>query len=369
MSPETSLLIVFACLLFIFWAIITQSKAVGALAQLGGLQERELAQRSLISRCSASAATAKATLQWERLVFTASVANVAITFYILGASPSSFFLWHSPKAVILIFSRWLAFVREKPPQHYLLLDLCYWANMLLLYYCWVAPTNAAAFQVLFLAANGPLAWSVLAFNQSLVFHSWQHVTSVFIHVSPMLLTYGLRWNSDPRFRVCADPPACAGVATGALVGQALRLFYVPWLVGYYLVVFVILGSYIHKRGFQTLFNRVATKGPLAPLLARVSAGDRDPQQLLAKTVYVLVHATFGVSCMTLSTGFFFNQAAHFIFVAAICLASTVNASSFYFTVFPIKTAELLREAAPTGAEAGESQGGDAKEPAPPPPTR
>ena len=31
------------------------------------------------------------------------------------------------------------------------------------------------FQIVFLAANGPLAWSILAFNQSLVFHKWQQV--------------------------------------------------------------------------------------------------------------------------------------------------------------------------------------------------
>ena len=46
------------------------------------------------------------------------------------------------------------------------------------------------FQVLFLVCNGPLAWAVLAFAQSLVFHSHAHMTSVFVHVSPMLLAEG-----------------------------------------------------------------------------------------------------------------------------------------------------------------------------------
>ena len=52
------------------------------------------------------------------------------------------------------------------------------------------------FQVLFLVCNGPLAWSVLAFAQSLVFHSHAHMTSVFVHVSPMLLSYAIRWRRD-----------------------------------------------------------------------------------------------------------------------------------------------------------------------------
>eukprot|EP00971_Amphidinium_carterae_P293314 5823740-Amphidinium_carterae.2 len=35
--------------------------------------------------------------------------------------------------------------------------------------------------------------SVLAFNHAMIFHSYAHVTSVVIHFSPLLLTYGLRW--------------------------------------------------------------------------------------------------------------------------------------------------------------------------------
>jgi hypothetical protein len=59
-----------------------------------------------------------------------------------------------------------------------------------------------SFQIVFAAANGPLAWSILAFNQALVFHKWQNVTSVFIHISPMMLTYGLRWHPGHSFNVC-----------------------------------------------------------------------------------------------------------------------------------------------------------------------
>jgi hypothetical protein len=51
----------------------------------------------------------------------------------------------------------------------------------------------------------PKAWSILAFNQALVLHQWQQVVSVFIHVAPMILTYGLRWWHLPTllFFFCA----------------------------------------------------------------------------------------------------------------------------------------------------------------------
>ena len=99
-------------------------------------------------------------------------------------------------------------------------------------------------------------------------NSWQHVTSVFIHLSPAVLTYGLRWHADPRFAVCADPPACGGPATapGAMLSRALLRLYVPWLLAYYVWVFWLMGRRVKERGLQTLYDRVSSSGPLAPLL-------------------------------------------------------------------------------------------------------
>jgi hypothetical protein len=354
------LVITLAAIALILWAVLSESKHVGALAQLGGLQERELSHRSLIARAAQTVAAARAELHRERLVFTLGVVNVAATFYILGSRPTYFYLWHTPKSVVLIFMRWLAFLREKPAQHYLLLDFCYWANLLLLLYCWVVPHSHVAFEVLFVAANGPLAWSVLAFNQSLVFHDWQRITSVFIHVSPMLFTFGLRWNVDDRFSVCADPPGCASVTARALVTQTLRYFYVPWILGYYLIVFLLMGSYIRKKGFQTLFDRVATKGPLAPLLSRIASADKDPQHLLAKTVYIAIHFCFGTATMLLSTVFFHSQAAHIFFIVAICTASAINAGGFYFTVFPKEISKLMEDATPRSDGLGDPKAAGAE---------
>jgi hypothetical protein len=59
----------------------------------------------------------------ERLSFTVGVLNVGITTYILGAFPTKFYLWYTPKAIILITLRWLEFRRQK--SHSLLFDFCY----------------------------------------------------------------------------------------------------------------------------------------------------------------------------------------------------------------------------------------------------
>ena len=105
------------------------------------------------------------------------------------------------------------------------------------------------FQVLFLVCNGPLAWSVLAFAQSLVFHSHAHMTSVFIHVSPMLLSHALRWSAHdaknpPQFAVC-DGGCDVGPFT--LWSRAILRVYIPWVCGYYAMVFLMMGDYLKRR--------------------------------------------------------------------------------------------------------------------------
>ena len=52
--------------------------------------------------------------------------------------------------------------------------------------------------------------------------------------------------------------------------KALANFYIPWIVGYYFFIFVVLGKYIKQRGFQTLYDRVTEKGPLKPLLSALT---------------------------------------------------------------------------------------------------
>ena len=64
-------------------------------------------------------------------------------------------------------------------------------------YVWVRPNDPQLFMSVFMLSNGPLAWATIAFNHSLIFHSYPHISSLFIHISPMLLTYGLRWMVRP----------------------------------------------------------------------------------------------------------------------------------------------------------------------------
>ena len=208
--------------LAVVWAVVTRSKTMAAFAQLGALHARATAdpQQSQSSR-----KLAKDVRLHDQACFTLGVLNVSLTTYIVGAAPHLFYLWHTLKCVSLTALRWYTFRKEG--KHFLLLDFCYFANAYALFYLWLWPSSPRLFQALFMMSNGPLAWSVLTFSQSLVFHSHAHMTSVFIHISPMLLSHALRW-ADPRthpFATCG--PAGCDVPPLALLSNACLLYTSP----------------------------------------------------------------------------------------------------------------------------------------------
>lgn len=101
------------------------------------------------------------------------------------------------KAVVLLSYRWYAYKKER--NHYFLFDFCYFCNFLVLLYLWLpeqvlGPTvRGGLFSTCFAMANGPVLCAIVFWRNSLVPHSIDKMTSLFIHVSPTLALSGLKW--------------------------------------------------------------------------------------------------------------------------------------------------------------------------------
>lgn len=125
--------------------------------------------------------TATVTLR-EKMSFIAGVLNVFVSGYIIGARPDMFYYWFT--AQILYFMPLRCYTYHKKGYHYFLADLCYFVNLLTILSIWIFPNSKRLFISTYCLAYGNNAIAVAMWRNSMVFHSLDKVTSLFIHIMP-----------------------------------------------------------------------------------------------------------------------------------------------------------------------------------------
>ncbi|KAK0664693.1 putative membrane protein [Lasiodiplodia hormozganensis] len=124
----------------------------------------------------------KAVTAREKLSFIAGVLNIFISGYLIGAHPEWFPAWYS--AQLLYFMPIRYYTYHKKGYHYFLADLCYFTNFLLFLSIWIFPNSKRLFISSYCLAFGNNAVAIAMWRNSLVFHSLDKVTSLFIHIMP-----------------------------------------------------------------------------------------------------------------------------------------------------------------------------------------
>mmetsp|Transcript_130549 Transcript_130549/g.325715 ORF Transcript_130549/g.325715 Transcript_130549/m.325715 type:complete len:341 (+) Transcript_130549:46-1068(+) len=129
----------------------------------------------------------------DKVFFVLGVVNIILlTFFCFGPVKWLLVYFTTIKFLVLIPTRFWLYRKSK--SQYFLLDLCYFANGLLLVQMWLLPGHEGLFAAAFSLACGPLMFAVALFRNSLVFHSLDKITSCFIHVSPFLTCYVIRYH-------------------------------------------------------------------------------------------------------------------------------------------------------------------------------
>mmetsp|Transcript_9271 Transcript_9271/g.22794 ORF Transcript_9271/g.22794 Transcript_9271/m.22794 type:complete len:741 (+) Transcript_9271:160-2382(+) len=136
-------------------------------------------------------------IKWfDKMSFTGGILNVILMCYLIFG-PHKFLLTpYIYTAQFCVLIPWRFWKYKGLKWEYFLLDFCYSGNLLLLYYLWARPESEQLFCTVFGACCGPMLLASTLFRNSLVFHSWEHCTSVFIHVVPFLCCYVIRHESE-----------------------------------------------------------------------------------------------------------------------------------------------------------------------------
>ncbi|KAF5839725.1 hypothetical protein DUNSADRAFT_18725 [Dunaliella salina] len=104
----------------------------------------------------------------DKITFVLGSTCLWVCAFWLGSSPQSFYKLYTGLGVVLFIFRYLVYRARK--WHYYLLDLCYYGNILLLLHLWVYPQSYLLSRTTFALNSGPLAFTILAFRNSLVYH-------------------------------------------------------------------------------------------------------------------------------------------------------------------------------------------------------
>ena len=262
----------------------------------------------------------------DKISFMIGIINVFVTAYIVSGYCQYYPLFYTVKALLLISLRFMVFRSKK--WHYYLFDFCYFANALTLIFIHVFPTSEILFQICFSFSVGPLLWAILAWNNSLVLHSIDYTTSVFIHLSPAVLLYTLRWKQSSGFlKFTPTPHSFVDLTLVPLIP------YLVWQVSYLIITEGIWKVKIRERDLMTSFRYFTsskTKGPIAGMIKYFT---NEQARLMAFCAYQLLY-TFGT--MLPSVLCYNYEYVHLALIVSLALVSVWNGANFYFEVFLVK---------------------------------
>jgi len=226
---------------------------------------------------------------------------------------------------------------KKQNWHYFLLDFCYFANLCLLLYLFFFQTSGILFVLCFGMANGPLSWAVPTWRNSMVFHSLDKVTSVFIHIGPPVVTYSIRWfqsTNYPEYTICPDNDCNLPFYYFAILPF---IPYTIWQIMYYVKVNIV-SSHKNRMTSAKWLLEGSDRGLIAKMSCMPPFGEKHK-------LFGFIFWQYIYTFLTLLPVYFlwYNQTYHLFFLIFITLISIWNGACFYFDVFSKRYVETLEK--------------------------
>ncbi len=137
-------------------------------------------------------------LLFDKIAFTVGVINNCFGQFFIFNLPTLFYLWYSVVIVISLMARIYHFRSLK--LQYFMYDFCYFTLLCTFVHLYIIPSNILFAKIVFIFSNGPLLLAIIVWRNSFVFHDYDKITSVYIHLLPSLLTYCGKWYGYYSFK-------------------------------------------------------------------------------------------------------------------------------------------------------------------------
>ncbi|KZT72686.1 hypothetical protein DAEQUDRAFT_722851 [Daedalea quercina L-15889] len=262
----------------------------------------------------------------EKLTFFWGVMSLLLTSLLFGMAPEWIHIAYTLQAAFYLPMR--LYLYKKRAWHYFLFDLCYYANVLNLVYIWFLPSNSALFVACYCLSHGSLASAVITWRNSLVFHDFDKVTSLFIHVYPPLTFSVIRHfypDAAQRFPAIMEVQYLRPMRALLLSG----IIYLIWQVLYWKFVFVDRRKKIEsgQRTTSLSFLLNDKRGVIGRSLSMVPPQYRILAFMFGQYMYSVLTELPAIFILYRSS---FWSGAFLIFIFAV---SVWNGGGFYIEVF------------------------------------
>jgi hypothetical protein len=209
--------------------------------------------------------------------------------------------------------------------------------------------------MLFTSCVGPLALSIAAFRNSLVFHATDQITILAVHFAPNCAIWGMRWWPDELQRTFPGvfELECSGsqlgrifsgdncpASFGQLYGLPIFLYVVLWATPYYLFFFVFAKSALKQGGYYTMYEDMVKTNINIQKVVNLGGSS------WGEIKYMSFHGVLCYLAFLMGPLLWHSFPLHTVYMLALLCVSTYNGGTYYFRVFAKKyyKAKLLEAA-------------------------
>lgn len=306
----------------------------------------------------------KVVVKWmDKLLFTVGLFCFGITEFIVFKHPEVYWIWFSTIMSFLYALRIYSYTTKR--WGFFMLDFCYFAVCSCIVTAVFFPKKVILNQMNFMFCNGPLLTAILAWRNSLVFHSLDKMTSIFMHFLGAILTFLSRWHPQGRMSMCNERNVIEmGSNTDIDIGTSYTYTYTAecnhlnymtalvWpCVGY--IIWQLLQIVLTEGIFGTMISNDMTlqtsirwlckdKRNTMNILGRkicVSTGIMQPKEEFngeewkSKTIFWLLQLIYTLVTLIPGIIVYHNYWLHVVWLLLVMWSCAWNGASFYIEVF------------------------------------
>jgi len=296
----------------------------------------------------------------EKVSFISAVLNVFISGYLIGAVPEYFYYWFTIQLAYFMPIRYITYQRKG--YHYFLADLCYFVNLLCLLSIWAFPQSKRLLISTYCLAYGNNAVAIAMWRNSLVFHSLDKVTSLFIHIMPPVTLHCMIHLTPPAFQQARFPAVFDIMYSlpgspehyslwGMLIWATVP--YAVWQLSYHMLITVRRREKI-AAGRPTSFTWLRKSYANSPIGKFVLS----LPQALQEPAFMLIQYSYAILTIVPCPLWFWYRWASAAFMLTVFTWSVWNGANYYMDVFGTRFQKELEQMKRDVAKWQQSPGGD-----------